>query len=69
MPLVDVALGAALVSMRQQFPFPPEEISDKHDDAASKAVKKGAQYGMQIATKLALEQYNTFATALRRNKG
>lgn len=66
MPLVDVALGAALVSMRQQFPFPPEKLSNEHDEAALKVVQKGTKYGMELATKLALEQCNDFAAALRK---
>ncbi|HJU04401.1 MAG TPA: hypothetical protein VJ692_04560 [Nitrospiraceae bacterium] len=66
MPVVDVILGAALVSMRQEFLFPPEKITDKQDEIALKAVQKGAKHGMQLATKLAVEQCNSFATALRR---
>lgn len=66
MPLVDVALGAALVSLRQQFPFPPEKITDEHMDAALKVVRKGAKFGMQLAMKIAFEQSNMFEAALRK---
>ncbi|MEO7862384.1 MAG: hypothetical protein ABIU05_18520 [Nitrospirales bacterium] len=66
MPLVDVALGAALVSMRQQFPFPPEKINSKEDEIALKAAQKGAKHGMQLAAKLAVDQWSTFATALQK---
>ena len=66
MPLVDFALGAALVSLRQQFPFPPEKITDEHMDAALKVVRKGAKFGMQLAMKIAIEQSNMFEAALRK---
>lgn len=66
MPMVDVALGAALVSMRQQFPFPPEKIGEKQDEAALKAITKGAEYGMRLGAKLTLEQCKSFSTVLRR---
>jgi hypothetical protein len=66
MPLVDVALGAALVSMRLQFPFPPDDISDKHDKIALEAITKGAQYGIEIAAKLTLDQCQSFSKVLKR---
>jgi hypothetical protein len=65
MPLVDVALGAALVSMRQNFPSPPEKPSDRQDAAAMKAVQRGASYGIKLATKLAVAQSQTFAAAFK----
>lgn len=65
MPVVDIALGAALVAMRQQFPFPPDKISDKDDAAALKAIDQGAQFGLRLATSLAAEQVKSFSTLLR----
>jgi hypothetical protein len=65
MPLVDVALGAALVAMRQAFPMPPEKIDERHDAEAMAAARKGATYGMQLASKLAVSQWEAFAKALR----
>jgi hypothetical protein len=65
LPLVDVALGA-LVAMRQRFPIPPEKFSERQDAAAMKAVQEGATYGMALARKLVLEQYEEFAAALRK---
>ena len=66
MPMVDVALGAALVSMRQQFAFAPEKLGDKHDQAALKAIAKGARYGIDLGAKLTLDQCQTFSKLLRR---
>lgn len=65
MLLVDVALGAALVSMRQRFPSPPEKPNDRQDADAMDAVQKGANYGIELARKLAVEQCNAFIEALR----
>lgn len=66
MPMVDVALGAALVAMRQQFPFAPDKITERHDQAAAKAIAKGAQYGIELGAKLTLEQCQSFSQVLRR---
>lgn len=66
MPMVDVALGAALVSMRQQFPFAPEKIGDKHDQTALKAIAKGARYGIDLGARMTLEQCQSFSKLLRR---
>ena len=50
MPLVDVALGAALVSMRQRFPRPPEKPSDRQDAAALEGRAAGARaIGIELA--------------------
>jgi hypothetical protein len=65
MPLVDVALGAALVSMRQAFPYPPEKPGERHDAIAMKAVQAGASYGIKLAKKLAIGESGAFAAALR----
>jgi hypothetical protein len=66
MPVIDVALGAALVSMRAAFPEPPDKITAKHDTEAMKAVKAGVQYGAQLATKQVQERNATFTAALRK---
>jgi hypothetical protein len=66
-PLVDVSLGAALVSMRQRFPYPPDKPSGKDDAAAMKAVYEGASYGMALAKRAALEQWSRFAKALQQD--
>ena len=66
MPMVDIALGAALVSMRQQFQFPPDKIGDKHDQIALKAIAKGARYGIDLGAKLTLDQCQSFSKLLRR---
>jgi hypothetical protein len=65
MPMVDVALGAALVALRQQFPFPPDKIGPKQDEAALKAINKGADHGMRLGAKLSLEQCKSFSKLLR----
>ncbi len=66
MPMVDIALGAALISMRQQFPSAPEKISEAHDKAAMTAITKGARMGIDLGAKLTLDQCQSFAKLLRR---
>ncbi|MCE7937444.1 hypothetical protein DCC79_03110 [bacterium] len=51
MPLVDVALGAALVAMRQAFPYPPERMSARQDEAAFEAAMDGARTGFRRAAR------------------
>jgi hypothetical protein len=49
MPMVDVALGAALVSLRQALPYPPDKLTDKHDKIAAKAIAQGLEFGIKAA--------------------
>jgi hypothetical protein len=49
MPLVDVALGAALISLRQALPYPPEKLTETHDKMAAEAVAKGLAFGVKAA--------------------
>ena len=65
MPVVDAALGAALVSMRQAFQQPPQKITERQDALAMEAVQKGATYGMQLAARNVAEQCQAFVAALR----
>ena len=65
MPVLDVALGAALVAMRQQFSFPPDKISEKDDAVALQAIDQGTRFGLRLATKLAAEQVKAFPALLR----
>ena len=66
MPMVDIALGSALVSMRQQFPLPPDKVGDQHDKVALKAIANGARYGIDLGAKLTLDQCKSFSKVLRR---
>lgn len=65
MPLIDVALGAALVALRQHFPIPPEKIGDSENKAVLKVLKESASYGFKLAQKQAMEQYKLFGAALK----
>jgi hypothetical protein len=67
MPVLDIVVGAALVSLRQQFPQPPEKITEREDQVALKAMGKGAQHGVELAAKLALEQCQALPRLLRRS--
>jgi hypothetical protein len=65
MPLVDVALGAALVAMRQCFSGPPRKVGNRQDATARKAVQDGGRYGMALAKKVTMMQVREFAAALQ----
>jgi hypothetical protein len=54
-PLVHVALGAAIVSLRQAMPYPPEKITPEHDKLAETAIIKGGKAGLMMG----LKEYNT----------
>lgn len=49
MPLVDVALGAALVSLRQALPYPPDKLTEAHDRLAQEAIARGLAFGAKAA--------------------
>ena len=49
LPMVDVALGAALVSLRQALPYPPDKLTDEHDKIAANAIAKGLEFGTKAA--------------------
>ena len=49
MPLLDVALGAALVALRQALPYPPDKLTEQHDKLAAEAIAKGLALGAQVA--------------------
>ena len=66
MPMVDIVLGAALVGLRQQFPQAPEKLSERDDEVALKAIGKGAQFGVELASKLVLEQTKSFPGLFQR---
>ena len=66
MPVVDIVLGAALVALRQQFPQAPEKLSEREDEVALKAIGKGAQFGVELASKLVLEQTKSFPGLFQR---
>ena len=66
MPVVDIVLGAALVGLRQQFPQAPEKLSERDDEVALKAIGKGAQFGVELASKLVLEQTKSFPGLFQR---
>ena len=66
MPVLDIVLGAALVALRQQFPLAPAKLGERKDEVALKAISKGAQFGVELASKLALEQSKSVASLFRR---
>jgi hypothetical protein len=65
-PVVDLILGAALVALRQQFPQAPDKLAEREDGVALKAISKGAKFGVDLATKLVVEQTKSFPGLFRR---
>ena len=49
MPMVDIAPGAALVSLRQALPYPPDKLTEEHDKIAAEAIAKGLECGVKAA--------------------
>ncbi|MEY4910144.1 MAG: hypothetical protein RL260_3862, partial [Pseudomonadota bacterium] len=65
MPLADVALGAALVALRQAMPYPPDKLTEQHDKAAGETIGKAARIGLKLALDDYGAQAGRFAKALR----
>jgi hypothetical protein len=47
--MVDIAPGAALVSLRQALPYPPDKLTEEHDKIAAEAIAKGLECGVKAA--------------------
>ena len=67
-PLIDVALGGALVAMRQAFPYPPGEMSEEFDQRAKRAAIEGAQNALTRGIRNAQAQLSDFSRLLE-NRG
>ena len=65
MPLADVALGAALVALRQAMPYPPEKLTEEHDKLAGEVIGKAVRLGLKSALADYQTQTKTLAKALR----
>ena len=49
MPMVDIAPGAALVSLRQALPYPPAKLTEELDKIAAEEIAKGLEFGVKAA--------------------
>ena len=65
MPMLDTALGAALVALRQAAPYPPEKLTDELDKLARETAMKGAKAGLALAAAQIGGQTKSFAKALK----
>jgi hypothetical protein len=66
MPLIDVALGGALVAMRQAYPYPPEKLTDEFDKVAREAAAGGARRALELGVRNAasgLKEFNRLVEA------
>lgn len=64
-PVLNVAFGAALVALRQAFPYPPEKITENLEKAADEVLIKGAREGISIVIKQANAEWKLFSGALK----
>jgi hypothetical protein len=65
MPMVDIALGAALVSLRQALPYPPEKLTEEHDKIAAEAIAKGLECGVKTALAEHVDVYRQLAKVFK----
>ncbi|HEY0734224.1 MAG TPA: hypothetical protein VGD69_04920 [Herpetosiphonaceae bacterium] len=65
-PMIDVALGAALVAMRQAFPYPSEKLREDQDlDQLAEEIRlKGARQGLDMAIRQVNAQLEVFGRLL-----
>lgn len=63
-PIISVAIGAAIVTLRQKFPYPPEKIDSRMDQEAEKIILDGAKHGLALAMHSMTAELRGFAQAL-----
>ncbi len=61
MPLVDLALGAALVGTRQALPYPGEKLDDEEFDKALEAGRSAAKQALGVARKDLARSWKEFS--------
>jgi hypothetical protein len=65
MKLLDAAVGAAIVSLRQAYPYPVETFTKEVDDLAAKAIHEGITHGLQLGLRQMSNDLGDFSKALR----
>jgi hypothetical protein len=63
-PVISVALGAAIVALRQKYPYPPEKIDDKMDGLAEAIAADGGKHGLSLAQQSMTAELGLFVRAL-----
>ena len=64
-PIIDAALGGAIVAMRQAFPFAPEKMDEDFDRKAKSAAMSGARRVMTLAAENSQSTLTDFRKILR----
>jgi len=62
--LFDTAIGAAVVSIRQQFPYPSKEAFKELDEKLGKVIEKGLEHGLQRGLRQISSDLGAFRKAL-----
>lgn len=63
--LLETALGAAVVSLRQRFPYPPAEFDEAVEREADKAILDGARHGLQRGMRQMAKDMDSFNKVFR----
>lgn len=62
--LFDTAIGAAVVSLRQHFPYPSKEAAQELNERASKVINEGLEKGLQRGLQQMAKDLSQFHKAL-----
>ena len=65
MQLLDIGLGAAIVALRQRYPYPVAEFTKEVDDQAAAALRNGAIEGLRRGLQQMATDIGSFSKALR----
>ena len=69
MPMVNIALGYAIVSLRQFQPYPPEKFDDDFEQAMTKLASDKAGDGFKLALNHYQKEHNAYGKMLDRSVG
>ncbi len=65
MQLLDIGLGAAIVALRQRYPYPVDDFTKDVDDQAAAAIRNGAIEGLRRGLQQMVTDIGGLSKALR----
>jgi hypothetical protein len=63
--LINIALGGAIVAIRQAIPYPPEKFSEEHEKIAADAIMQGGRQALNTAVKQMAPMMKEFSATVR----
>lgn len=66
-PLVDIALGGALLALREEFPVPSVELRDEVDEKADELIRRGAAIGLRMGVESLDKTLGRYAGGFKRS--